>query len=54
MRSQPTRRRRSTRTQARVRPRESRPAALLRALARVYADAREDPILTALRQRLGR
>jgi hypothetical protein len=39
---------------SRIRPCEARSTMLLRALAQVYAAAREDPILTALRQRLQR
>jgi hypothetical protein len=45
---------RSRLRRSRVRQREPRPATLLRALEHVYVAAREDPILTALRQRLAR
>jgi hypothetical protein len=51
---QPSRRRRSRYARERIRRREPRPEALLRALQRIYADAREDATLAAVRQRLDR
>jgi hypothetical protein len=51
---QPSRRRCLRRTWERLRQRPPRPSAFVRALQQIYADAREDPTLAAVRQRLGR